>query len=157
MKKGKTCWEIVSITTTITSYCIYYTFCPFLLCAEHFPLDFWVCPFSCFSSFLFLLFSPFHLPLLHVSKGTPFTRVPLTSSRIPAMGVKVLRFRPKFVSPVGLVGLHVLFSVQSAEVWRLHVLRLACSPTGGTFLTKVGVKTSENSVSPNLVIPEFRR
>lgn len=47
------------------------------------------------SGYLFLLITFF----LHVSKGTPFTRVPLTSSRIPAMGIKELLFRSKFVSP----------------------------------------------------------
>lgn len=56
-----------------------------------------------FVSVLFLLLftflsSVFPLFLLHVSKGTPFTRVLLTSSRIPAMGTKAPLFRSKFVS-----------------------------------------------------------
>lgn len=105
----------------------------------------WVCPSHLFfPASLHSFFFSFHLPLflLHVSKGTPFTRVLLTSSRIPAMGTKTPLFRSKFVSPVGSVHLHVLCLCAESQVtprpkwkvWCLHVMKLAWLPTGGKWL-----------------------
>lgn len=102
--------KIVRLTTqTFTAY--FADFSPFLLYAQHFLQTLLHCFFlPLFISSVF----PSHLPLFlfHVSKGTPFTRALLTSSRIPAMGAKEPLL--KVCITCWLYALHVLVSVQRA-------------------------------------------